>query len=133
MEVLIPIAFFAMIAAVFIVPRYFKSKEREAFQQTIRAAIERGQSLSPDTVDAMTTDLHLAKPQPSAVRDLRAAVIWIAVAVGIAVCGYVFAWHEAEDVYPALGSAAIPALVGFAYLALAAINAATEKKRKVDA
>ena len=32
MEVLIPIAFFGMIAAIFIVPRYFKSKEREALR-----------------------------------------------------------------------------------------------------
>jgi hypothetical protein len=133
MEILIPISFFAMIAALFIVPRYFKSKEREALQATIRAAIERGQSLSPDTVDAITTDLHLAKPVPSAVRDLRAAVIWLAVAVGIALCGYTFAWHEGEDFYPALGIAAIPGLVGLAYLAMAAINASMEKKHKVDA
>ena len=127
MEVLIPIAFFGMIAAIFIVPRYFKSKEREALQATVRAAIERGQNLSPESIDAITRDLQVAAPAPSAVRDLRAAVVWIAIALGIAVFGYVV---EDGDFYDGfLAFAAIPGLVGLAYLAMAAINSAANKRK----
>ena len=122
--ILIPIAFFGMIAALVIVPRYFKSREREALQAPVRAAIERGQTLSPEAVDAITRDMHYSKPVPSAVRDLRAAVVWLAVAVGIAVCGYLIAWDEGDAFVPALGFATIPGLVGIAYLFLAGINAA---------
>jgi uncharacterized protein DUF6249 len=125
--ILVPIAFFGMIAALVLVPRYFKSKEREALQATVRAAIERGQSLSPDAVDAITRDMQHVKPVPSAVRDLRAAVIWLAVAIGIGICGYMIAWDEGDAFVPVLGFATIPGLVGLAYLAMAAINAASDK------
>lgn len=123
--------FFATLAAIIIVPRYFKSREREALQATVRAAIERGQSLSPEAVDAITRDLQHARPVPSAVRDLRAAVVWIAIAVGIGIFGYVV--DDGDWWHPTLGFAAIPGLVGLAYLAMAAINASLEKKRKVSA
>ena len=124
--ILVPISFFVMIAALFIVPRYFKSREREEMQQTIRAAIERGDGLSPEAIEAMTRDF---KPNPSAVRDLRAAVIWIAVAIGFAVCGYFISWEEGDAFYPVLGFASIPALVGLSYLAMAAINASANKRK----
>jgi hypothetical protein len=127
--ILIPIGFFVMIAALVIVPRYFKSREREALQATVRAAIERGQSLSPEAVDAITRDMHYTKAVPSAVRDLRAAVVWLAVAVGIGVCGYLIAWDEGDAFVPALGFATIPGLVGVAYLCMAAINAAHDKRK----
>lgn len=129
--ILVPIAFFGMVAALVLVPRYFKSKEREALQATVRAAIERGQSLSPEAVDAITRDLEHVKPAPSAVRDLRAAVVWIAVAIGIAIFGYVV--EDGDFYHPTLALAAIPGLVGLAYLAMAAINASLEKKHKVSA
>ena len=127
MEVLIPIAFFGMIAAIFIVPRYFKSKEREALQATVRAAIERGQNLSPESIDAITRDLQVAAPAPSAVRDLRAAIVWIAIAVGIGIFGYVVDDGDYWDGFIAF--ACIPGLVGLAYLAMAGINASMLKRK----
>jgi len=127
MEVLIPIAFFGMIAAIFIVPRYFKSKEREALQATVRAAIERGQNLSPESIDAITRDLQVAAPAPSAVRDLRAAVVWIAIAVGIGIFGWYVDDGDHWDGFIAF--ACIPGLVGLAYLAMAGINASMLKRK----
>lgn len=125
--ILVPIAFFGMVAALFIVPRYYKSKEREALQATVRAAIERGQSLSPESIDAITRDLQVAAPVPSAVRDLRAAVIWIAIAIGISIFGWVV---EDGDYWNGfLAFAAIPGLVGLAYLAMAGINASQAKRK----
>jgi hypothetical protein len=128
MEILIPIAFFAMVAAIFIVPRYFKSREREALQATVRAAIERGQSLSPESLDAITRDLHVAAPAPSAVRDLRTAVVWIAVALGFAIFGWFV--DDGDHWYGFIAFACIPGLVGLVYLAMAAINAGVSKKNR---
>jgi hypothetical protein len=127
MEILIPISFFVCLAAIFIVPRYFKSKEREALQATVRSAIERGQNLSPESIDAITRDLQVAAPAPSAVRDLRAAVVWIAIAIGIGVFGYVV--EEGDYLDGFLAFAAIPGLVGLAYLAMAGINAGMMKRK----
>jgi hypothetical protein len=125
-DILVPIGFFAMIAALFIVPRYFKSKEREALQATVRTAIERGQNLSPDTVEAITRDL---KPVASTTRDLRSAVVWIAIAIGFCIFAYTVSWEEGDAFYPMLGFASIPALVGVCYLAMAAINASAAKRK----
>ena len=125
--IFIPVSFFAMIAAIVIVPRYFKSKEREHMQATVRSAIERGQSISTETVDAIARDM---KPHPSAVRDFRAAVIWFAVAAGLAIMAYMVSWEEGDAWYPMIGIASIPALVGAAYLAMGVINAATDRRRK---
>ena len=56
LEPLIPIFFFAMIAALVVVPRYFRSREREALQATLRTAIEKGQPLPAEVIDAISLD-----------------------------------------------------------------------------
>ena len=71
------VCFWGAIAAIIILPRYFKSREREGLQATLRMAIEKGQPLPPEVIDAIGRD---ARPTPSAARDLRAGVIWIGVA-----------------------------------------------------
>ena len=67
-EILIPIALFAMIAAIVIVPRYFKSLERQKMTETVRLAIEKGQPLPPEVIEALTSRSQ-AVASPS--RDLR--------------------------------------------------------------
>ena len=78
MEILIPLAFFAMIAAIVIVPRYLKSIERQKLQDTLRASIEKGAELPPEVIAALTSDV---KRQPSPYRDLRSGVIWLRAAI----------------------------------------------------
>lgn len=120
-EILIPLAFFACIAAIFILPAHFKSKERERMQDTLRAAIEKGQPLPPEVMTAVT---HGFKFQSTRTQDLRRAVIWLAVAGGLATIGGVIGWYEGfdgEHVIP-FAFAAVPAFVGLAYLVLGLIN-----------
>jgi hypothetical protein len=51
--ILVPIGFFAMIAAIVIVPNYLRVRERQEMQATVRAAIEKGQPLPPELVEAL--------------------------------------------------------------------------------
>lgn len=119
------IFFFITIIAIVLVPRWLKSREREALQQTLKAAIERGQPLPPEVVDAITSE---QRPAPSAIRDVRTAVIWLGVAAGLICFAYALGNDpdSADAFYPLLGISAFPGFVGIAYL----INAALSRKGK---
>lgn len=124
MEEFIPIAFFGMIAAIVIVPTYLKSKERKEMQATLRAAIDKGQPLPPEVIEALSKDN--IKPPATAARDLRIGVILLAVSIGIALFGYAFNFidgiEEAKAVAPIMGLAAIPGMIGLAFIVLSAFN-----------
>ena len=118
-EILVPLGFFAMIAAIVIVPRYLKSQERQKLQETLRASIEKGAELPPEVVQALTSD---AKSPPSAYRDMRAGIIWLGVAVGFAALGFAISFEEPDALYPMLGVAAFPGFIGLALIALSFIS-----------
>lgn len=115
MEILIPISLFAMIAAIVIVPRYFKSLERQKLQETLRASIEKGAQLPPEVIEAMTSDVKRpASPQ----RDLRGGIVWLAVAAGVIAFGFAMSFEEPDMLYGSLAFAAIPGFIGLALIAL---------------
>lgn len=118
-DILIPIAFFAMIAAIVIAPRYLRSREREKLQETLRAAIEKGQPIPPEIVAAMASD---ARPPPSPERDLRRGVIWLAIAAGMATLGLAMWFHHDDATLPLLGIAAFPGFIGLAFIVIALIS-----------
>ena len=124
MEGLIPIALFAMIAAIVIVPNFLKSRERKDMQATLRAAIEKGQPLPPEVIDALSKEN--IKAPASASRDLRVGVILLAVSIGIAMFGYAFnfigGFEEGKAVAPIMGLSAIPGMVGLAFIILSVFN-----------
>ena len=115
MEILIPLAFFAMIAAIVLVPRYLKSIERQKLQDTLRASIEKGADLPVEVLEALTSDV---KTPPSPYRDMRAGIIWLGVAVGFAALGFAVSFEEPDALYPMLGVAAFPGFIGLALIAL---------------
>ncbi|HRD47742.1 MAG TPA: DUF6249 domain-containing protein, partial [Caulobacter sp.] len=53
-EILIPLAPFVMIIAIIVVPAWLKSRERREMQATLRTAIEKGQPLPTEIIEAMT-------------------------------------------------------------------------------
>lgn len=110
---------FGGITAMVVLPSYFKSKERREMQATLRAAIEKGQPVPPEMIDAMTRNVKVA---PTALSDLRTGIIWVAVGVGIAAFGYFVSYEEAGFFHPMLGMGAIPAIVGLTYIALSFFN-----------
>jgi hypothetical protein len=121
MEILVPLGFFAMIAAIVIVPRYFRSLERQKLQETLRAAVERGEPIPPEIVQAMTT--VPAKEVRAAVRaspdnDLRQGIVWLAIGLGIALMGYFIGFDEPDATSWMLGIAAIPSFIGLAFILL---------------
>jgi hypothetical protein len=115
MEILIPLAFFAMIAAIVIVPRYLKSLERQKLQETLRASIEKGAQLPPEVIEALTSDV---KAPPSPQRDLRGGIVWLSVAAAFAVLGVIVSFEEPDALYALLGVATFPGFIGLALIAL---------------
>ena len=113
------VAFFGTIAAVVLVPRMLKNRERVQLQNTIRAAIDKGQPLPPEALDAMTRDI---RPAPSAQRDVRLGIIWLAVAVGLGTIGWAFTDFDTAEWGRAIGFAAIPGTIGIAFIVLSFFN-----------
>jgi hypothetical protein len=117
-QAIIPIFLFAMIAAIVVIPRYFRSREREALQATLRSAIEKGQPLPPEVIDAISRD---AKPTSSPARDLRVGIVWIGVAAGCVAFAYALGYmgeDSAEAFYPMIGLAAFPGFIGLAFVVM---------------
>jgi len=134
MEDFIPIfaifAVFGSITAIVVGPSYLKSKERREMQATVRAAIDKGQPLPPEVIEALGKEA--TKNLPSRTRDIRRGIIWLATGVGIAafslindLVGNGDGWgpHGGPDIDGSLlGMAAIPMTVGLAYLVLSFFN-----------
>jgi hypothetical protein len=129
MEDFIPVVaiagFFGTIVAIFFGPAYLRSRDRRETQTTVRHAIDKGQELPPELIDAMTRDV--ASKLPSRTRDLRRGVIWLAVGIGFAAFSYLsnLGWndHDMEGASAAMmGLAAIPVTVGLAFIVLSFFN-----------
>ena len=123
--ILIVAIVFSAITAIVFGPSYLKSREKREMQTTIRHAIDKGQALPPELIDAMTRDV--ASKQPSRTRDLRRGVIWLAVGIGFAAFSYLsnLGWndHDMEGASAAMmGLAAIPATIGLAFIVLSFFN-----------
>lgn len=118
-EILVPLGFFAMIVAIVLVPSFFKSRERAEMQQTVRHALDKGQPLPPELVDAIARS---TKRPATAHTDLRTGVIWVAIALGIATFGWATSYAEAEALHPLMGIAAIPGFIGLAFIILSFFN-----------
>jgi hypothetical protein len=123
--ILIVAIVFSAITAIIFGPSYLKSREKREMQTTIRHAIDKGQELPPELIDAMTRDV--ASKLPSRTRDLRRGVIWLAVGIGLAAFSYLsnLGWgdHDIQEATGAMfGLAAIPATIGIAFIVLSFFN-----------
>lgn len=125
--ILIVLIVFSAITAIIFGPSYLKSREKREIQETVRHAIDKGQALPPELIDAMTRDV--ASKLPSRTRDLRRGVIWVAVGIGIAAFGVLndMGWNGDNDWGGnvgdgLLGIAAIPFTIGLAFIVLSFFN-----------
>lgn len=124
-SVFIPITFFAMIIGVVWLFQHFAMKKRiEAFQ-TLRLAIEKGQPLTPETLESMA---RLGSP----IADLRRGIVFVAIALGFATFSSIIGWNadgEMREVTRGLyGVATFPLFIGLAFLGLHFF--ANDKKRR---
>jgi len=107
----VPIVMFAGLTTVFCVLFWFRYRSRAEMQQTFRAALDKGQELTPEIID------RLGHPKASKDKDLRLGVIWLALAVGLVAFG--FGIQDEEDVARIFaGIAAVPFAIGVAYMIL---------------
>ena len=109
-DVLVPVVMFGSVALVFSLYFYFKYKVRLATQQTFRLALEKNSELSPDFMK------QLGEPEPAADRDLRRGAVWLALAVGLVLCGWAVPDPSGEALRGCLAGAAFPFAIGSAFL-----------------
>jgi len=112
--ILIPISLFAMIFGICAIVAYFRHRNRQELQMTVRAAIDSGQPLSSDVLEGLTAALH---PQKS---DLRRGVVLVAIALAFGALA--FALGEPQAFGPLLGVAAFPLFSGLGYIGLWVLN-----------
>lgn len=115
----VPIIMFLVIGAVCIVPVWLKSRERIEMQSTLRAAIDKGQPVPPEVIEALTRNVKVA---PTSLSDLRAGVIWLAVGIGLGLASHFADFGDHDVDFPGLGIACIPAVIGVAYIVLSFFN-----------
>jgi len=90
---------------------WLRYKTKEGMQATFRAALDKGQELTPEVID------RLGHPKPAKDKDLRLGIIWVAVAIGLVAFG--FGIPDEDDVARIFaGIAALPMFLGVAYLLL---------------
>ena len=110
-ETMIPISMFLGLTIILCVLFWFRYKSREAMQQTFRAALEKGQELTPEIID------RLGHPKAPKDKDLRLGILWIALAIGLV--GFGFGIPDDDDVASIFaGIAGFPFMIGVAYLTL---------------
>ena len=109
-DVLIPMIVFGSFALSFVAWLYFRHKNRVEMQQTFRLAIEKGSELSPEFMK------QLSGPEPDKDRDLRRALIWFSLAIGLVLIG--FAVPEPEALRGLLAGAALPFSIGGAFMVM---------------
>jgi hypothetical protein len=117
--ILVPIVLFIVIGAICIAPVWLKSRERVEMQSTLRAAIDKGQPVPPEVIEALTRNVKVA---PTSLSDVRAGVIWLAVGIGLAGFSYFVDFGDNDLHSPGVGIACIPAVIGLAYIVLSFFN-----------
>jgi hypothetical protein len=101
---------FLGLTIVFSLVFWFRYRNRNDMQQTIRLALDKGQELSPELID------RLGHPKAGRDRDLRLALIWLALAIGLALCGAAVPDPSGHALRGCLAGAAFPLMLGIAYL-----------------
>ena len=105
----VPIVMFVGITIVLCAVAWLRFRTKEGMQQTFRAALDKGQELTPEIID------RLGHPKPAKDRDLRLGVIWIATAIGFTAFG--FGIPDEDDVARIfMGIAAFTLSLGVAFL-----------------
>jgi len=109
-EVLVPIALFAIVPVIVWAVSAYRHKTHKAATEVMKAMVEKGETLSPDTIRALGI-----RPRRKH-GDLRTGLILIALAVATILVGGAIPEKEAQQVFG--GLAMFPLLVGLVYVGL---------------
>lgn len=111
-EILVPVAFFASIVGIVWLNSYFNGRKRMTIHETLRHAIDKGQTLSPELLQNMSLVTDPVRA------DLRRGVLFLAFGAAFAVLGTLIGMEESEAITPLLGIATFPIFMGIAYIGL---------------
>ncbi len=111
-EEIIPTVMFIGLTVVFSLLFWFRYRSRREMQETLRVALDKGHELTPEIID------RLGHPKAAPDKDLRLGVIWLAIAVGLALCGLAIPDHSGDALRGVLAGAAFPFAIGVAYMIL---------------
>lgn len=109
-DALIPIVLFLSVLGGLALFRHYRFRTQQQVHETLREALARGDSLTPEILDAM-----VPKPDPNA--DRRKAVLSLMVA--LAMVGFALVLGEPDAIGPLLGLACFPLFLSVAYFWLA--------------
>jgi hypothetical protein len=110
LALMIPITAIISISVVMGLAYLFRFRARKEIQDTVRAAIDHGQELSPDLIEGLMESLT----PPHA--DLRRGIISIAIGIATFMFSALIGEEDAEG--PLRAIAMFPMLIGVAYLGL---------------
>jgi hypothetical protein len=120
-EIVVPVAIFGSIVLGIWIVMHFMTKRRAEAYATMRLAIEKGQVISPEAMEAMVRT-------SSPFADLRKGIVFIAISLAFGVLGTLIGSEEPEALRPMLGVASFPLFIGLAFLGLHFF--ANEKKQR---
>lgn len=109
-DTLVPISMFLGLTVIVCLFFWFRYRTRGDLQMTIRTAIDKGQELTPELID------RLGSPVAPKDKDFRLALIWLAIAAGLALCGLAVPDPSGHALQGILAGAAFPFAIGVAYL-----------------
>ncbi len=112
-EEFIPIVMFAGLTIVFVALFWFRYRARRDMQETFRTALDRGTG-----ADAGNHRPPRPSRRPARTRICGLGVIWLALAVGLVLCGLAVPDPSGDALRGILAGAAFPFSIGIAYLIL---------------
>ncbi len=110
-NIFVPAVVFGSIVAVVWLFQHFAAKKRIEAYATLRTAIEKGQEITPEAMEAMT---RISNPTA----DLRRGVVLIALAFAFATLALIVGSEEEDAIRPLLGIGVFPLFLGLAFLGL---------------
>ncbi|WP_373008701.1 DUF6249 domain-containing protein [Hyphomonas sp.] len=111
-DILVPIVLFSVVPVCIWLVSYFNYRKRLTAHETVRHAIDSGQTISPELIEKMSL---LVDPIRA---DLRRGVLFIAFGAAFGVLGLMIGQQEGEAIMPMFGVASFPVFLGLAYLGL---------------
>ncbi len=111
-EIVVPVVFFGSIVGSVWLVSFFNGRKRQTIHETLRHAIDKGQTLSPELLQNMSLVTDPVRA------DLRRGVLFLAFGAAFAVLGSLIGMQESEAITPMLGVATFPIFMGIAYIGL---------------
>lgn len=117
---LVPIIMIATVGAVVVASRYFRHKERQQMQDTLRTAYERGQPVQPELIAMLQAPPRETRRSYGPERDLRRGLFWMAWALALLAAGGALYYYDPSNDSTGgfMAFAAFPGFIGAAYLVI---------------